>query len=249
MCSCGPDSNTGSVYPQHIRRSSLRVRVIGHSDCRCEARTGGDQTNRAGSTIGGDTLPIVSASTSARGSPWLRAQGADFASAQLSFPEPFGRAQALVCSMKQDRRIRRSIGVFRHPTAGHWWWRRRGVPVARLGFGMIGLRTTVFDAVRHAVECNLDTMWHNATEMYLEPGEVEAVVAALRDAAARQADTHPRALMLAAVAGRVAALVEGPGATVAVALVGAVREAAQAYLRPRFRRVVRLLYRPALRGA
>lgn len=85
--------------------------------------------------------------------------------------------------------------------------------------------------------------------LYLEPGEVESVMSALRDAAARGSDMHPRSLMLAAVSNALAERISGVGLVIAAAPLPVVRDAAEAYIRHRARRVVRLPARPALRGA
>ena len=74
-------------------------------------------------------------------------------------------------------------------------------------------------------------MWRNGKGfIYLEPGEVAALAALARQAVPTGPATHPRELMLAAVADALRDMVDGIGVVVGPAPEVAVRQAAQAYV-------------------
>ena len=66
--------------------------------------------------------------------------------------------------------------------------------------------------------------------VYLEPGEIAALAALARQAAPKEPATHPRELMLAAVADVLGEMTDGPGVVLALAPEAVVRQAAQAYV-------------------
>ena len=74
-------------------------------------------------------------------------------------------------------------------------------------------------------------MWRNRKGfIYLEPGEVAALVALARQAVPEGAATHPRELMFAALGDVLGDVIDGPGVVIAPAPASVVRPAAQAYV-------------------
>ena len=75
-------------------------------------------------------------------------------------------------------------------------------------------------------------MWRNGEGFaYLEPGEIAALAALARQAIPTGPATHPRELMLAAVADVLDEMTDAPGVVIAPAPASAVRQAAHAYVR------------------
>lgn len=74
-------------------------------------------------------------------------------------------------------------------------------------------------------------MWRNGEGFaYLEPGEIAALAALARQSVPKGQPTHPRDLMLAAVADMLDEMTDGPGVVLALASAFVVRQAAQAYV-------------------
>ena len=75
-------------------------------------------------------------------------------------------------------------------------------------------------------------VWQEDGRVYLEPGEVAALASAARQATPAGEPTHPRDLLLAALADVLDGLTAGGGIVLAAAPAAVVRRAAQAYVRP-----------------
>lgn len=75
-------------------------------------------------------------------------------------------------------------------------------------------------------------VWREAGRVYLEPGEVAAMAAAVRCAVPSGEPTHPRDLLLETLADVLDGMTVGAGIMLATAPAAVVRRAAEAYLRP-----------------